>query len=450
MTIIYVVSVASNREDVQSRIHTHARTNTYTQTNIRTSLCISYFSFFLSIMQAGMSADAVELALEPEGAAFRCRNDLYFAHKELGRPPVLRYVVADCGGGTIDVTIHDLKVETAEKKINEVYRATGGGWGGTMVDKEIYELIDKIIGHEVASKLVSGDWLRFRRKAVEEAKRSVTPGCDKVNLTFTAEMLQAIRDAGGNIEESASRYPGVMYRRAKGALQIDGHLLEKCFKESLDQIVAHLRKIMRDVKGVHCILVVGGYAESEMLMGRMEAEFRSAECRVLRPNKPSMAVVAGAVVSGQNPSIMESRKAKATYGVKILTGYEPDRHREEKMAITPFTGMVARDVFEKYVTVNESVVVGFNIEKTFHPVSPTQTLMTVELYTSPEKDPVHIDDEGCRMLGSVNVLSPNIERGCDRDLLVSMNFGATSLHFKAADITTGTEPKRLQVELKWD
>lgn len=273
-----------------------------------------YFFFFLSLAQAGMATDAVELVLQPDAAAFSCLDDFYLAHQELGSPPVLRYVVADCGEDTVDFTVHDLELESAEKKIKEVHRATGGGWGGAMVDKEIYELINEIIGHDVASKLVvSEDWLRFRSRAVKKAKRCVSPGSGGViSLCFTTEMLQAIRDAGGNIAESASRHPGVMYRRAMGALKIDGKLLEKCFQGSLDQIVGHLRKIMRHVKGVHCILLVGGYANSDMLSGRMQAEFGSAECRVVRPNKPSVAVVKGAVVHGQHRAIKESRKAKAT------------------------------------------------------------------------------------------------------------------------------------------
>ena len=38
-----------------------------------------------------------------------------------------KYMVADCGGGTVDITVHE--IEAKEGKLKELYKATGGPYG---------------------------------------------------------------------------------------------------------------------------------------------------------------------------------------------------------------------------------------------------------------------------------------------------------------------------------
>ena len=39
-----------------------------------------------------------------------------------------RYMVADCGGGTVDITVYEMLSRT-EGKLRELYKATGGPYG---------------------------------------------------------------------------------------------------------------------------------------------------------------------------------------------------------------------------------------------------------------------------------------------------------------------------------
>ena len=45
-----------------------------------------------------------------------------------------RYIVVDCGGGTVDMTVHEL--DTKMGTLKELYKATGGPYGsvGTLID----------------------------------------------------------------------------------------------------------------------------------------------------------------------------------------------------------------------------------------------------------------------------------------------------------------------------
>ncbi len=46
-----------------------------------------------------------------------------------------RYMVVDCGGGTVDITVHEIVaaqqpgVEQGEGQLREVFKATGGPYG---------------------------------------------------------------------------------------------------------------------------------------------------------------------------------------------------------------------------------------------------------------------------------------------------------------------------------
>ena len=42
-------------------------------------------------------------------------------------------MVVDCGGGTVDITVHE--VSNKEGHIKEVFKATGGPYGSTSMDR---------------------------------------------------------------------------------------------------------------------------------------------------------------------------------------------------------------------------------------------------------------------------------------------------------------------------
>ena len=60
-----------------------------------------------------LSSANLLLCLEPEGASIQCRND---AEESLATQMTKGSVVMvlDCGGGTVDITVHKLKCEPEE------------------------------------------------------------------------------------------------------------------------------------------------------------------------------------------------------------------------------------------------------------------------------------------------------------------------------------------------
>ena len=39
-----------------------------------------------------------------------------------------RYLVVDCGGGTVDITVHEV-LDSEHRRLKEVYKASGGPYG---------------------------------------------------------------------------------------------------------------------------------------------------------------------------------------------------------------------------------------------------------------------------------------------------------------------------------
>lgn len=66
-----------------------------------------------------------------------------------------RYVVVDCGGGTIDVTIHEINEADSTGYLKELYKASGGPFGSMVVDLEFEKLLKNIFSNEFIDEFVT-------------------------------------------------------------------------------------------------------------------------------------------------------------------------------------------------------------------------------------------------------------------------------------------------------
>ncbi|CAB5381347.1 unnamed protein product [Rhizophagus irregularis] len=77
---------------------------------------------------------------EPEAAAISCLNPLEKLHN---LKPGDSFMIVDCGGGTVDLSCHEL---LANDKIREITRPTGGSYGSSFVDKEFVGFLRLVKG----------------------------------------------------------------------------------------------------------------------------------------------------------------------------------------------------------------------------------------------------------------------------------------------------------------
>ena len=83
----------------------------------------------------GSNSTNLLLCLEPEGASIQCREDAEESIREqLTKGKIV--MVLDCGGGTVDITVHKLTCEVPEQFLCEELLPSSGGseWGSKYVD----------------------------------------------------------------------------------------------------------------------------------------------------------------------------------------------------------------------------------------------------------------------------------------------------------------------------
>uniref|UniRef100_A0A8C6WXU1 Uncharacterized protein n=1 Tax=Neogobius melanostomus TaxID=47308 RepID=A0A8C6WXU1_9GOBI len=93
--------------------------------------------------QAGLvsvsTEDKLVIALEPEAASIRCKqldSEDFMMNEvpvKINLCPGTQYIVVDCGGGTIDITVHEVLEGGALK---ELHKASGNNKGGRLVDRK--------------------------------------------------------------------------------------------------------------------------------------------------------------------------------------------------------------------------------------------------------------------------------------------------------------------------
>lgn len=90
-----------------------------------------------------LSSQNLLLCLEPEGASIQCREDSDESlYAQLLKDKVV--MVLDCGGGTVDITIHKLKCNPDERFLCEELLPSDGGseWGSKYVDKYFEDFLE--------------------------------------------------------------------------------------------------------------------------------------------------------------------------------------------------------------------------------------------------------------------------------------------------------------------
>ncbi|KAK3611854.1 hypothetical protein CHS0354_040526 [Potamilus streckersoni] len=119
---------------------------------------------------AGIHDNNLLLALEPEAASLCCRllpvQTMYgadcaaiLATFKTGS----RYMILDAGGGTIDITIHEV---TSNGHLKELCAANGGAWGGTSIDRSFEHFLFGLLGPDVLQCFkndYADDYLEFFR-----------------------------------------------------------------------------------------------------------------------------------------------------------------------------------------------------------------------------------------------------------------------------------------------
>ncbi|XP_045210214.2 heat shock 70 kDa protein 12A-like [Mercenaria mercenaria] len=395
---------------------------------------------------AGISSENVTIALEPESASLYCQHlPATRTQNSLGKlPSGSKYLILDAGGGTVDITVHEIMPNGI---LREIHKATGGDWGGTKVDQAFENFLCEITGEGVLEKFRDNameDYLDLLRN-FEVKKREAKLNSDRqTSIKIPVALIdQATEVTGKNVivKISQSRYRDRV-QLAGDKLRLDPVVMIGFFEESVKSITAHMESlfVQSQLQDCEAILMVGGFSESSVLQEKIKTHF--PDRKIVVPTDAGLAVLKGAVLFGHNPALIAERICKYTYGSDSShRKRDTCTHRKTNTFIAEGK-TYCDDIFQVHVRAGDVVKVGERQEEQiFYPIYREQTAMSFGIYCTKERCPELITDEGCVKLGEVEIPIPETTNGCKRDVGISFLFGGTELEVKIQDKTKGAERK---------
>ena len=350
----------------------------------------------------------------------------------------MRYLVADCGGGTVDLTVHELD---EGGKLKELYKATGGAWGSMGIDCQFEALLadifgEKFMAHFIHNKPIS--WIELM-SLFEAKKRAFDPQKNlPVNISLPFAFIDYFRERTGQcIKAAVDSYGdhGVQWT-SQGMLRLQPSVMMTLFEPIVDSIIRHISELLLipELSRIEYLFLVGGFSESPVLQEAIRNEFRNY-LRVVIPQDVSLTILKGAVMFGLDPSLVHIRRSTLTYGVGCLHPFIPQKHPPEKHIVKEGREWCT-DVFDTFVYTDQPVSLGHAVIRSYAPATANSTSTVITLYASEKEFVRFVTDPGVRKVAQLRLEMPQLHSRC-RELHMSMIFGNTEVTVEAIDITSG-------------
>lgn len=350
-----------------------------------------------------------------------------------------RYVVADCGGGTVDLTVH--QIEQPQGTLKELYKASGGPYGAVGVDLAFESMLCQIFGEDFMASFKAqrpAAWVDLSI-AFEARKRTAAPGrTNALNICLPFSFIDFYRRHRGHSVEAALRRTSmnIVKWSSQGMLRLTQEAMNELFQPTIQNIVRHIEELMSraEVQGVRFLFLVGGFAESPLLQKAVQKAV-GRYCRVIIPHDVGLTILKGAVLFGLDPTVVRVRRCPLTYGVGVLNRFVEGRHPRDKLLLKDGREWCT-DVLDRFVCVDQSVALGEVVRRSYTPARPGQRKIIINIYCSPTDDVLYVSDPGVRRCGTITLDLPITAESQRREIRASMQFGDTEIKVTAVDVLT--------------
>ena len=386
----------------------------------------------------------------------------------------------DIGGGTVDVTAYHIGKEP-ECEITVMHSPTGDAFGGTKVNQEFKKFLGDLVDDENFAKYLENPNDILKAKHHAKLNEIVTDDFEKQKRIFGeegwigTEERRICRKATVRLPHSFFKeYGHVLQRKLnpKGNRDAEVQLVDQTLRMSYSQmgkffepvvtrICECVLSVIDHVKDTDTIYVVGGFGGCRYVSKILEREFRQ-NYNFIIPMAPELAVISGAVLSRQKPTHVHSRRAAATYGVRVYVPFDDEKHAERYKIEDKQTGQVVCDnVFCTIVEVGDTIRADEVFTSTHCPAGHDQDNMHIDIYSSLEKDvwyttglrPSSSNVErhaDIRKVGELTVPLPKVEvtpqdsnatqaDGSKREVELFFDFGHAEVQVKGYDCASKTE-----------
>ncbi|OJA20948.1 hypothetical protein AZE42_03492 [Rhizopogon vesiculosus] len=246
--------------------------------------------------------DRLRIITEPEAAAVHCAR-LTDLHK---LKPSQNFMICDAGGGTVDLAIYKIIGQMANLEIAEMCARSGANCGSLFLDLRFRELVKTLLADHPAH--LDAASLAYFMHSFSQTDKLAYRGeiDDDTYFNFTCFNVQDPHDSSVGLINGELAIPGNLIRR---------EVFDPVVNQVLEMIEEQSKKVEQRIDA---LLLVGGFAGSEYLVRRVEAQFSGRIKVIARPSDADTATVRGAAHYGlARKSIVSTVIAPRSYIMKV-------------------------------------------------------------------------------------------------------------------------------------
>jgi hypothetical protein len=373
--------------------------------------------------------DAVKVVLEPEAASFHCHQILRQEHKDVSLNVKDKILVADVGGGTVDIVVQELIATGRSYKVKELTESSGGLCGGTFVDESFMRFLSKRI--PCLDEFLRKDFPSYRTRLLKDWEdhkcgfgHELMSNTDTKEITLHAKLSRKW--------EEYDMLQGLPPQSNYSEIELTQQDMQSIFDPVVDEILELIATQLMLVPDIKVMFVVGGFAGSPYLIQRIRARFLRDVQHIVCPQNPGSAVCQGAVSLARNPDAIVSRISKKTYGTSVTLRFDSSIDPHQFLKVGSDGEQWCRNRFDAFVRKGSRVEVNKGVTKEYIPHSPNQTQMMFDLYSSTEQDPRYTEGPNVTKEGAFAVTLPqNYGRNDKPVFKFTMYFGRSSIELSA-------------------
>ena len=399
-------------------------------------------------------------SLEPEAASLYCFNNgnidkTFFKEGEY-------YIICDLGGGTGDIVAH---LVGSNKNLSEIHPSCGGIYGSNEIDRLIFEnIINSLFGcknfkeflskYKIKNKesedegILFNDWCELEReiKDFKEGTNNIKiSNNEKCPINFS--LFQDIFDDNIDLNDFVDKYNNnikeidlklTVKSKRKWIIEFPYKIVYKYISQQANSICEIIKNIhTKNDEEIKTLILVGGYSSNEVLVSLIKKGLSNI-LHILRPTKPSLAIMEGAVIFGMSPYIIMERKAKYTIGMDFRDLWKEDKHSEmgKKIFNSEIDKWECKNRFSKFITINQNLKLNDVISQSYKMIGKRRCHF--KFYKTKKSNPIFTFEEGIELIGECELdVGKDYNNREERELLVKLKFGGTFIDVKAIHLKSG-------------
>ena len=415
-------------------------------------------------IDAGLVKEDVDkslfFALEPEAASCYCLKNKSIDQNYLKKGQC--YIICDLGGGTGDIVAHLIG---ENYNLNEINPASGGKYGSDEINKLFFEdIVYKIFDcadfndyykkykqsneNGDDEKTLYNEWLELEREIKdfkEGANKEKIENDEVYPIKFSifqdiykddTLINTLVNKYNNNISDKKLKLNVRSQRR--WIIEFPYKIIYNYIKKQVDSICQIICNMIKNSdEEINSMIFVGGYSSNEILISEIKNKLSKKISFFLKPSKPCLSIMEGAVLFGLNPNNIIQRKAKYTIGIKTSAFWNEELHAKGGVKVYNEVDKTwdCENCFSIFIKVNQNLKLGQEIVNKYYMLESRYS--TIYFYKTLNPSPIFINEEGVEKMGEIEFDAGMEYPPGQRDFTLTFRIGGTFIDVKAKHAISG-------------